>query len=104
MSILQDIILNPVTLIALGGGFVSLVQTIYTKRKHASASAEAERSKNKVSNDFVKDMATNHLPHIYNGMTQQSAALIKIGAALGVEVDIGLDNPPPIRFQPYEES
>lgn len=52
----------------------------------------------KQDSHFVKDMATNHLPHIYHGMTEQSAALIKIGAALGVDIKMDLDNPPPIRF------
>ena len=36
---------------------------------------------------FVRDMATNHLPHIYHALRLIAASL-----------DIALDEPPPLRF------
>lgn len=56
------------------------------------------RVRRRAESTFVHDMATNHLPHIYNTLTQQSFALVKIGSAVGADVQIDHDNPPPIRF------
>ena len=59
--------------------------------------------KTKRANDFVVDMATNHLPHVYHAQTQQNMALAKIGGALGVEIDLDNAEPPPIRFLKEDE-
>jgi hypothetical protein len=40
-----------------------------------------------INRAFVRDMATNHLPHIYHGMKQ-------IAQANGIE----LEDPPPVRW------
>jgi len=40
-----------------------------------------------ISRAFVRDMATNHLPHIYHALRQ-------LGERLGVE----LEEPPPVQF------
>jgi len=40
-----------------------------------------------ISRAFVRDMATNHLPHIYQALRQLSARF-----------DVELNEPPPVRF------
>lgn len=45
-----------------------------------------------IARAFVRDMATNHLPHLYD-------ALRLIGSRLGVEIPA----PPPIRFLDLDE-
>jgi hypothetical protein len=45
-----------------------------------------------VERKFVRDMATNHLPHIYD-------AQLKICAKLGIELGI----PPPIRWMDFDD-
>lgn len=48
--------------------------------------------------DFVPDIATNHLPHIYHAQVQQGRVLVQIADKLGVEATIDENDPPPIRF------
>jgi hypothetical protein len=84
---MYNILTEPVVLVAIGGAAVTIVDRL--KKRYFNA---------KVESVFVRDMATNHLPHIYHALTQQSAAMIKIGSALNVDVEIDLNNPPPIQF------
>lgn len=48
--------------------------------------------------DFVPDIATNHLPHIYHAQVQQGRVLVQIADKLGVTAIIDEQDPPPIRF------
>ena len=44
-----------------------------------------------VNESFVYDMATNHLPHLYDGMR-----------LIAEKLDVQLPDPPPIRFVPFD--
>jgi hypothetical protein len=65
-------------LIALGLGAQAVAHLRYLHRKMANDA---------LIRQFVIDVATNHLPHLYHGQN-------KIGSALGID----LGEPPVIRF------
>jgi hypothetical protein len=76
VSLIRDVVTNPITLITIGGVLYKLFQKAYRAvRDH------------EIDQNFVFDMATNHLPHIYH---VQSLICEK----LGVEVT----EPPAINF------
>lgn len=87
ITFIQTFLREPAVWVAIG----SCLTVLFTKlfKRYVRASIESA---------FVRDMAQNHLPHIYHAQTQQSHALVEIGNALGVQVKIDLDNPPPIQF------
>ena len=63
-------------------GFTSLVQFVIFLRWLHRRTRDDE-----IRRAFVRDMAVNHLPHIYHGLRQ-------IGGHLGLE----LEDPPPVQF------
>lgn len=86
-TLLQELLHSPVVWVAVGSAMTTFLAKAYKWIR-----------KVKTNDDFVYDMATNHLPHIYHAQGESAKALIKIGSALGVDIDMTLDSPPPIRF------
>ena len=41
---------------------------------------------------FIEDVSSNHLPHLYHGLT-----------LVAKKLDVVIDDPPPIRFIPFRE-
>jgi hypothetical protein len=55
----------------------------------------------RVQAKFVREVATNHLPHLYNSQLKIAKGIQQLGAAQNIEIDIELEEAPPIRFVPY---
>jgi hypothetical protein len=56
---------------------------------------------NRVQAKFVHEVATNHLPHLYNSQVKIARGIKQLGAAQGLDLDMELEEVPPIRFVPY---
>jgi hypothetical protein len=71
----------------LGGGAVGGVVAVVMHFRSFLRDRDRRRMKEEVMLVFMRDMAMNHLPHIYHALRQ-------IAKQHGVE----LDEPPPIKF------
>jgi ABC-type uncharacterized transport system ATPase component len=70
-----------------------------------NARREFERSMVERQNArFVKSMATNHLPHLYNADKRLAEGLNLLLAHNGLEHRIEIDDAPPIDFVPFDPS
>lgn len=78
---------------ALGGLVALAIALIRLERWIANRYRKQGRSQvlESLSHTFISDVATNHLPHIFD-------ALKLIAEKIGVE----LPDPPPIRYLPYD--
>jgi hypothetical protein len=91
-------------LLALLGSASAVIVALYrlyvwlVKRIEKSAHANMV---NRVQAKFVHEVATNHLPHLYNSQVKIAKGIQQIGAAQGLDLDMELDEVPPIRFVPY---
>lgn len=77
------IVIIAVTPVVLGGRWL-------VRRIKQSGRDEAQAQ---MRDDFVFDVATNHLPHVFDALTK-----------IATKLEIELPEPPPIRFVPFDRA